>query len=132
MIQIPPAVKELLEKSIVAFGTCDKHLRPNVIAVTGIIATGPNQVLITDNFFNKTYKNILDNSQVTLAFWDISGDHAYQLKGNAQYMTSGDWKKRIDKLPNPNHLARKGAVLVNVIEIWDLANPKLIATENNQ
>ena len=131
MIQISPEIKSLLEKSIIAFGTADKLMRPNVIAISdGCQVVGPNQVLIVDNYFNKTYKNIQDNSQVSLSFWDVGGHIAFQLKGNAQYMTSGDWKKRIDKLPNPNHNPRKGAVLINITEIWDLANPKLIVKEN--
>jgi predicted pyridoxine 5'-phosphate oxidase superfamily flavin-nucleotide-binding protein len=130
MLQIPKEVKDLLEKSIIAFGTCDKLMRPNVIAITSHRMVGPNQILITDNFFSKTFKNLLDNSQVSLSFWDEDGKNAYQLKGNAQYMTSGDWKKRVDNDPDNANFAHKGAVLVNITEIWDLASPKLICSQN--
>jgi len=134
MLQIPKEVKELLERSIIAFGTCDKLMRPNVIAIACCKVVGPNQVLITDNFFNKTYKNLLENSQVSLAFWEPEdkpdGNHGYQLKGNAQYMTSGDWKKKVDIDPDNAGLTHKGAVLVNITEIWDLASPKLICSQD--
>lgn len=131
MLQIPKEVKELFERSIIAFGTCDKLMRPNIIAVTSRRVVGPNQVLITDNFFNKTYKNLLENSQVSLSFWDEEGKSAYQLKGNAQYMTSGDWKKKVDVDPDNAGLAHKGAVLVNITEIWDLKNHQLVFSQNN-
>lgn len=130
MLQIPTEIKNLFEKSIVAFGTCDKLMRPNIVAITCCKVVGPNQILITDNFFNKTYKNLLDNSQVSLSFWDEGGKSAYQLKGNAQYMTSGDWKKRVDADPDNAGLSHKGAVLVNITEIWDLASPKLICSQD--
>lgn len=130
MLQIPKEVKELFERSIVAFGTCDKLMRPNVIAVTCRKVVGPNQILITDNFFNKTYKNLLENSQVSLSFWDENGDYAYQLKGNAQYMTSGDWKKQVDNDPVNTGLPRKGAVLINITEIWDLKKHQLICSQD--
>jgi len=99
MLQIPTEVKNLFESSIIAFGTCDKLMRPNIIAVTCRRVVGPNQILITDNFFNKTYKNLLENSQVSLSFWDEDGKYAYQLKGNAQYIASGDWKKELTLIP---------------------------------
>jgi len=134
MLQIPKEVKDLLEKSIIAFGTCDKLMRPNIIAIPYCKVVGPNQVLITDNFFNKTYKNLLENSQVSLAFWkpdgNPNGNQGYQLKGHAQYMTSGDWKKRVDTDPDNAGLAHKGAVLVNITEIWDLADPKLVCSQD--
>ncbi len=130
MLQIPVEVKNLFESSIIAFGTCDKLMRPNIIAVTCRRVVGPNQILITDNFFNKTYKNLLENSQVSLSFWDEDGKYAYQLKGNAQYMASGDWKKKVDTDPVNAGLPHKGAVLINVTEIWDLKNHQLICSQD--
>ena len=130
MIQISPEIKKLLEQSIIAFGTADKLMRPNVVAIRDCCqVVGPNQVIVVDNYFSKTYKNIQDNSQVSLSFWDAEGHAAFQLKGNAQYSTSGDWKKFVDKQPNPNRNPRKGVVLINITEIWDLANPGLITKE---
>ena len=105
-------------------------MRPNIITIASCQVVGPNQVLFTDYFFNKTYKNLLENSQVALSFWDQDGKKAYQLKGNAQYMTSGDWKKRVDNDPANAGLVYNAAVLVNVTEIWDLADPKLICSQD--
>ena len=66
-----------------------------------------------------------------MSFWDEAGKKAYQLKGNAQYITSGDWKKKVDNDPDNAGFAHKAAVLVTVTEIWDLANPKLLQKDNN-
>lgn len=134
MIKIPQDIKNLLEKSIVAFGTCDKSGKPNVVAVACCKVVTANQVLITDNFFNKTRANLLANDQVSLAFWEpvdnSAGNQGFQLKGTAEYLTQGPWKVIVDADPDNEGLAHKGAVLVTISEIWDLAQPKLIASEN--
>ena len=133
MLQIPTEIKNLFEKSIVAFATVDKDSKPNCVAIACCKVVTPNQVLITDNFFNKTRINLLKNNQVALSFWEPednpTGNHGYQLKGIAEYITSGKWKGIVDNDPNNRGLAHKAAVLVTVTEIWDLANPKLIYRE---
>lgn len=130
MISIPPEIKELFEKSIVAFGTCSSDQKPNVVAVACCKVVAPNQVLITDNFFNKTRENLLINPNVSLSFWEPednpNGNLGYQFKGVAQYLTSGQWKRQVDKDPDNQGLAHKAAVLVTITEIWDLAQPKLL------
>lgn len=133
MLQIPDNVKSLLEKSIIAFGTCDQNSKPNVIAVACCKVVSPSQVLITDNFFNKTRRNLETNKSISLSFWDPvdgSNNQGYQLKGTAEVFTGGKWKEMVDADPNNAGLAHKGAVLINVTEIWDLANPKLIIKES--
>jgi len=130
MINFPSEIIDLFEKSIVAFGTCSPDLKPNVVAVACCKVVAPNQVLLTDNFFNKTRANLLSNQHVSLSFWEPEdnpkGNHGYQLKGTAQYLTSGVWKEQVDKDPDNEGLAHKAAVLVTITEIWDLAEPKLL------
>jgi len=128
MITIPKNIKELIEKSLVAFATCDKLMRPNVIVIGGVTVVSPNQLLLTDNQMDKTKNNLLVNGQVSLAVWQ--GEEAYQLKGNAQYITSGPWKKIVDKNPRNKLFDHKAAVLVTITEIWDLNNVKLILKDN--
>ena len=59
MLQIPKDIKDLLEKSIIAFGTCDKTMRPNIITIASCQVVGPNQVLFTDYFLIKLTKTSL-------------------------------------------------------------------------
>ncbi|MFA7301296.1 MAG: pyridoxamine 5'-phosphate oxidase family protein [Candidatus Shapirobacteria bacterium] len=132
MIKITLNIKELFEKSVVAFGTCNSDYIPNVIAVACCKVVADNQVLITDNFFNKTRHNLSANNHVSLSFWNpVDGDNnwGYQFKGTAQVFTEGKWKKMVDSDPDNVGLAHKAAILVTITEIWDLATPKLICKE---
>jgi len=127
MIKISKKQKELIEGNILAFATCDLRGKPNVIAVSFCRVVDKDKILITDNFMNKTRKNLIENSRVAISVWGEDGNEGYQFKGKADYLTSGKWKKIVDKDPNNKGLAHKAAVLVTVEEIWDLANPKLLA-----
>lgn len=132
MIKISENIKTFLEKSIIAFGTCDQSNRPNINAVACCKVVSDNQVLITDNFMNKTRQNLLNNRNVSLSFWNpVDGDNnqGYQLKGTAEVFTDGDWKNMVDNDSDNVGLAHKAAILVTVTEIWDLANPKLICSQ---
>lgn len=132
MIKITESIKKLLEKSIVAFGTVDQNNQPNVIAIACCKVVSSNQVLVSDNFMNKTRINLLTNKNVSLSFWDPvdgSNNEGYQFKGIAEVFTTGKWKEIVDNDPDNQGLAHKAAILVTVTEIWDLANPKLISKE---
>lgn len=119
----------MIEGEVVALATSDLIGKPNVIAVCCCKVVGNNQILITDNFMNKTRKNLLENKRVAVAVWSREGEEGYQFKGQAQYFTSGKWKEIVDEDPDNKRLAHKAAVLVTVEEIWDLVNPKLISKE---
>ena len=125
MITVKSEIKNFLEKSIVAFATVDLNNKPNVVAVAFCKFISDNQVLITDNFMNKTRENLEHNKNVSLSFWNQ--DNGYQLKGIAEVFTSGEFKDIIDSDPNNYGLAHKAAILVTIDEIWDLSNPKLLA-----
>ncbi|MFH1840662.1 MAG: pyridoxamine 5'-phosphate oxidase family protein [Candidatus Shapirobacteria bacterium] len=118
--------KQLLAQENFALATCDKNGQPNAIAVGCAETVGGDLILITDNFMNKTKKNILENNKVALAVWSKNGDEGYQFKGKADYLTSGEYKERVDNDPDNQGLAHKAAMLVHVEEIYDLANPKLL------
>ena len=132
MINFNSGIKSLLEKSICALATVDSNNKPNLIAVACCKVVSDNQVLITDNFMNKTRQNLLNNQNISLSFWDpVDGDNnqGFQLKGTAEVFTEGDWKNMVDNDPDNVGLAHKAAILVTITEIWDLANPKLLCSE---
>ena len=128
MITINKELKEIIENSLNALATCDKSMKPNIIVVSHVRVVGPNQILLTDNCMVKTKVNLLLNGQISLAVW--RDDQAFQLKGNAQYITSGPWKKTVDAYPDNKKFAHKAAVLINITEIWDLYNCKLLLSDN--
>jgi len=122
---IEEKLRILLESEIVAFSTVGEGDLPNVVSVVEI-KVFEDKLLITDNFFNKTRINLLKNKNVALAVWNKSGEVGYQIKGEAEYFTEGEWKKIVDEMKENEGLSHKGAVLVTVKEIWDLVNPKLV------
>lgn len=129
MIKISLEQKQLIENSIIAVATSDLKNRPNVISIDGVKVFLPNQILITDNFMNKTCTNLRQNPQISLAVWNQDGSKAFQFKGTAEYLTSGKYKDIVIKDKNNLGLAHKAAVLITVKEIWDLYDPKLICKE---
>lgn len=130
MVIITKDIKSVFEKSTIAFATVDQNYFPNTIAVADCKVVSDNQVLITDNFMNKTRQNLDINQKVSLSFWTSDENcQAFQFKGHASVFIDGDWKKNVDQDPANAGLAHKAAILVTVTEIWDLANPKLICSE---
>ena len=120
MIEITDQQKDLIEKSTLSFCTVDAAGAPNVIAVACVKVVSRNQVLITDNYFEKTRANLMSNTSVAFAVWGEHETPAFQFKGTAEYFHSGSWKERVDQLFENEGLPHKGAVLVTVGEIWDL------------
>lgn len=126
MIQITENVKSLLEESNVSLATCNRDLQPNNNIIANIEVISDNQLLFTDNYFNKTRQNLEQNSKVALSVCSTDGNEAYQLKGIARIFVEGEYKKMVDEMECNQGLAHKAAILVTVTEIWDLANPQLI------
>ncbi len=118
--------KKLIENEVLAFATSNLENRPNVVAVACVKVVGPNQILITDNFMNKTRKNLEKNNKVAVAVWSKDWEEGYHFKGTAEYIAEGRWKGVVEEMKENEGLAHKAAVLVTVEEIYDLANPAKI------
>jgi len=89
-MQIPNKVKRLFEKqSLVAFGTADKQGKPNVVPVFWKKIVKKERILLLDNFMRMSKKNLLENSNVCLTFWDVKTEESYKIKGKAAYHTEG-------------------------------------------
>jgi hypothetical protein len=67
-----------------------------------------------------TVKNLAENNQVCLSFWDAGSEEAYKIYGLAKYHTQGnifeEGKKHI-QLKNPNRIP-KGVIEIKVTEIY--------------
>jgi len=87
---IPNKVKRLFEKqSLVAFGTADKRGNPNVVPIFWKKILKKGKILLIDNFMRMSKKNLLENNNVCLAFWDSKTEESYKIKGKATYHTQG-------------------------------------------
>ena len=125
-IKIKEGQKKLVENGILALATADPTGEVNVVAVACAKVVADDKILMTDNFMNKTRKNLLANNRAAVAVWSKNEDEGYQFKGIAQYLTSGKWKKRVDEDPDNKGLAHKAAVLLTINEIWSLMRQGLI------
>ena len=64
MIKINDNIKSLLENSYVAFATCSTKSVPNCVFVADLKVINDNQILFTDNYFNKTRNNLEINKNI--------------------------------------------------------------------
>lgn len=122
-MKIPNKVKKLFdETALIAFGTADRKGMPNVNVIFWKKILGDETVILIDNFWNMTKKNLSENNQVCLSFWNPETEEGYKLKGIATYSTEGDIYdegKRFIQIKNPNRVP-KGVVEIEIKEIYIL------------
>jgi len=130
MIQISDDIKNLIETVPVSFASSTLEGVPNCCVVSDIRVISSNQVIIADNFLNKTRKNIDSNKYVALVAHSNDYKQAYQLKGTAQVFTDIDHRQKLIELFGDDpRWSKKATVIITITEIWDLANRKLICSE---
>ena len=109
MPQLPADVRDAWEKrnGPAIFATVNEGAMPNAIYVTCLALYDDNIVLIADNYFDKTRRNILAGSKGSFLF--MTEDHkAYQIKGTISYHESGpifDHMETWNPQKHPGHAA---------------------------
>ena len=89
-MELTAAIKQVLRDNICYFATTSENNKPNVVPVGLVEPVNDSEVLLVDVLFNKTRKNLQENPQVAPAVTDMNRLQAYQLKGRAQIITSGE------------------------------------------
>lgn len=126
MAKLTQRIKEIIEKQeTIVLATATKEGLPNVVPVNAKKIIDDETILISDQFFNKTLKNLKDNPQVAITIWDkLEG---YQIKGTATIETSGkrfeETAKWIDEVANKLNLPikSKGTIIVKLTEIYNVS-----------
>jgi len=126
MAKMSQRIKEIFEKRrVVALSTASRDSMPNVIPVGAKKVIDDETILISDQFMDKTLKNMSENPYAAITFW--SGSEGYQLKGTAFYETSGmrfeetaKWVKEMGKSLNKS-LKSKGLVIFKITEIYNVS-----------
>ena len=126
MAKMNQRVKEIFEKQeTVVLATATKDGLPNVVPVNAKKIIDDETILISDQFFNKTLKNLQANPQVAITVWDkLEG---YQIKGTTTIETSGkrfeETAKWIDDIGKKLNLPlkSKGAIIVKLTEIYNVS-----------
>lgn len=114
MSQLPVAVKDAWEKRSgpAIFATASEESTPNAIYVTCVALYDDGTVLIADNYFDKTRRNIHAGSRGSFLFM-TEDNKTYQIKGTISYHTSGplfDHMKSWNPEKHPGHAAAALAV----------------------
>ena len=98
-------------KGPVIFSTVDENGVPNAIYAACVSKWDDNKIIIADNYFDKTRKNILRGSKGSVLFI-TEESKAYQLKGTIEYHTEGDIFTDMKKWNPAKHPGHAAAVLI--------------------
>ncbi len=92
----------------------------NVVPVS-VVQVRDDQIWLFDFFMRKTVANMQANPQVSLAFW--SGLQGYQIKGRADYQTTGVNFEQAKEYAAKHYPERKlkGVIVLTIDEIWDVS-----------
>ncbi len=124
-MKIPEHIKDVIaNQKVHVLSTSSRDGKPNTIYLTFLRIRDDEHVLIADNKFFKTEKNLKENPVLSFLVMDEKNRKAYQLKGRTEMYTEGEifqetvrWVK--ERKPD---LVPKAAVLMEVEEIYSGAD----------
>jgi len=119
MVVLTQEIKESLAGTKTVFlATAAKNGVPNVVPIGAIKALDDGTILISDQFFNKTLKNMRENPTIAVSWWGDKG--GFQIKGTITIHTDDEvfakdvaWMKEL----RPN-LTPKSAIIVKVTDVF--------------
>ncbi len=103
-------------KGPVIFATVDGNGVPNAIYATCVKKFNEDTIVIADNFFDKTRKNILAGSKGSILFI-TNEDKSFQVKGAIEYHKKGDIFEDMKKW-NPKQHPGHAATVLKVEEVY--------------
>jgi uncharacterized protein len=83
---------------------------PNIVYVTCVGTFGDDRLVVADNYFDKTRRNLLAGGKGSLLFRSKKGK-AYQVKGTLEYHTSGEVFDHMKTWNPSQHPGHAGAAL---------------------
>jgi len=109
MPKLPEEVSKAWDEKTgpIIFSTVDKNGIPNAIYATCINKFSEDTIVIADNYFDKTKKNILSGSKGSILFITNEGK-SFQIKGTIEYHKEGeifDDMKKWNPQKHPGHAA---------------------------
>ncbi|MFA5332481.1 MAG: pyridoxamine 5'-phosphate oxidase family protein [Methanoregula sp.] len=121
MVKLTAEIKDSLAGTKIAFfATASKDATPNAVPIGAFRVIDDEIILISDQFFNKTHKNLKENPQAVLSWWGEKG--GFQVKGTVSIHTDDEifrqdlaWMKEL----RPN-LVPKAAVLMKVTGVYSV------------
>ncbi len=124
MAKITQEMKEVAKKTPMwAVATASKDGIPNVAPIFCGRILSENEIVLADNFMNKTKANLKVNPQVAVSIWymDVTRGEAkgYQFKGEARFESSGKvFDETAQMVKSAMPINTKSAVVVKVKSIY--------------
>ncbi len=109
----------------VIFSTASVEGQPNSCVVGMKCIIDDQTLYMSDQFFKKTLNNVIQNPQVSIAFW--KGHDAFQIYGTARYVNEGEefaaQKEWVDAKFQEKGLpiTSKGGCFVHVDAVYQMA-----------
>ena len=121
-MKISKHIQEVINNQEVhILSTSTKEGVSNIIYVTFLKVYNDNQILIANNKFSKTEKNLIENPKISFVVLDKENKKAYQLKGTVEihkddkiYEDTVEWVKT----ERPDMDSPKSGVILNVEKIY--------------
>ena len=89
MIKVTDEIKDSLKSTKIAYlSTAAKDGSPNVVPIGAFKFLDDETLLISDQFFNKTLKNLQENPKIAMAWWGDRG--GFQIKADITIHTDDE------------------------------------------
>ena len=82
-------LRVLAQTKVVPVATASKDGVPNVVPMTFVKTVDDSAVLMADNYMDKGARNLAENPRLAMCVWDLETKRAYQIKGEAEVLRSG-------------------------------------------
>ena len=122
-MEIPKHIQEVIDKQeLHILSTSTKEGTPNIIYLKFIKVYNDEQILIANNKFFKTEKNLLENPKISFVVLDKENKKSYQIKGTVEFHKNDQiFKDTVEWVENkrsgPTTYPKSGIIL-NVKEIY--------------
>jgi hypothetical protein len=119
MAKVTEEIKESMKSTKVAYlATAAKDGTPNVVPIAALKFLDDETLLISDQYFNKTLKNLKENPKIALTWWGEKG--GFQIKADISIHTDDEifrknveWVHSIKKTLNP-----KSAIVGKITAVY--------------
>lgn len=119
---MPMETREVLQKQKpTPIATASKDGKPNVVYIGYLKILDDERIMIGDNFFNKTLKNLEENPRICILCYDSETKRSYQIKGSVKVHKQGPEFEEMRSWvhgANPK-MPAKSCVMVTVEEVYD-------------
>ncbi|MBN1488492.1 MAG: pyridoxamine 5'-phosphate oxidase family protein [Phycisphaerae bacterium] len=112
MVSMPEIARQAWEDrdGPVILATVSSDGIPNIIYATCVGLLGNDRLVVADNYFDKTRKNLLAGGKGSLLFRSKAGK-AFQVKGTLEYHTEGEVFQYMKTWNSPKHPGHAAAAL---------------------